>query len=250
MLSAKSISVRVLGPTAAAPHPATCTTTLPVNGDTALDAGALTESRCRRRSVSARRAYTHLDHVASLRSSSRTSTAGPPPGAGAGTRASRPSHATCSTYATWPDFAAPSRAARTVVLTPVPVGKPFEREGSSFPSTMVPAYGAPVPPRHPLFRRHDASERLWQEAALPDLEGGCLPGGFPSDGQSAVAASCHLTPRFSGPRRPTRWPLPVPHEAAVALAGIQGSRGTERTAVEASESRRGRVLGPGLLRAA
>jgi ribonuclease BN (tRNA processing enzyme) len=184
-------------------------TTLLLDGETALDAGALTEALplpAQRRLRRIVLTHAHLDHIASLPflvenlyGRERPLELVAPP----------PVLATLSRHifndATWPDFSRlPSRARPTIVYRPVAAGRTFQAGGVRFTPIpvdhIVPAYGYLVskPGRSVLLSGDTMpTRRLWAHAARArDLKAIFLEVSF-SDSQSAVArVSCHLTPRL------------------------------------------------------
>ena len=184
-------------------------TTFLIDGDTALDAGALTESlplAAQRRIRRIVLTHAHLDHVASLPFLVENLYGRGKP---LELLAPAPVLAALSRHvfndATWPDFTRlPSRRKPTVVLSPVPVGRSFRAGGVRFTAVpvdhVVPAYGYLVsrPGRAVLFSGDTMpTERIWEEARrCRGLKAVFLEVSF-SDSQAAVArASCHLTPRL------------------------------------------------------
>jgi ribonuclease BN (tRNA processing enzyme) len=152
-------------------------TTLLLDGETALDAGALTEALplpAQRRLRRIVLTHAHLDHIASLPflvenlyGRERPLELVAPP----------PVLATLSRHifndATWPDFSRlPSRARPTIVYRPVAAGRTFQAGGVRFTPIpvdhIVPAYGYLVskPGRSVLLSGDTMpTRRLWAHAA-------------------------------------------------------------------------------------
>jgi ribonuclease BN (tRNA processing enzyme) len=202
----KSLAIRVLGPYGGS-APGYRMTTFVIDGETALDAGALTESLplgAQRRLRRVVLTHAHLDHVASLPFLVENLYGRERP---LEIVAPAPVLRTLSRHvfndAAWPDFSRiPSRRRPTIVFRPVPVGRPFAAGGARFTPLpvdhIVPAYGYLVskPGRSVLFSGDTRpTRRLWEHAArVRDLKAIFLEVSF-SDAQAAVAeASCHLTP--------------------------------------------------------
>ena len=182
-------------------------TTFVIDGETALDAGALTEAlplAAQRRLRRVVLTHAHLDHVASLPflvenlygRERPLEIVAPAP-------VLRTLRRHIFNDAAWPDFTRlPSRRSPTIIFRAVEVGRPFAAGGARFTPLpvdhIVPAYGYLVskPGRAVLFSGDTMpTRRLWEEAARArDLKAIFLEVSF-SDSQAAVArASCHLTP--------------------------------------------------------
>lgn len=204
----KALAIRTLGPYGGS-APGYRMTTFLIDGETALDAGSLTDAlplAAQRRVRRVVLTHAHLDHVASLPflieniyGRERPLEIIAPPAV----------LATLSRHifndSTWPDFSRlPSRSKPTIVYRPVPAGRTIRAGGVSFTPLpvdhVVPAYGYLVskPGRSVLFSGDTKpTRRLWVHAArLRDLKAIFLEVSF-SDAQAAVAeASCHLTPQL------------------------------------------------------
>ena len=212
-------------------------TTFLLDGETALDAGALTEAlplSAQRRIRGVVLTHAHLDHVASLPfllenlygRARPLEVVAPAP-----VLASLRRH--LFNGVTWPDFTRlPSRAKPTLVYRPVPVGRPFRAGGMTLVAVpvdhIVPAYGYFVskPGRAVLFSGDTMpTERLWAQARrLPQLKAIFLEVSF-SDTQAAVAkASCHLTPCLLPAeleKAPPRVPVYLYHMKPPSLSRIR-----------------------------
>jgi ribonuclease BN (tRNA processing enzyme) len=199
--------IRVLGPYGGS-APGYRMTTFLIDGETALDAGALTEAlplAAQRRIRRVVLTHAHLDHVATLpflaenlyRRASPLEIAAPRPVLAALRR-----HV--FNDVTWPDFTRlPSRSRPSVVLRPVPVGRPFRAGGVTFTALavdhIVPAYGYLVskPGRSVLFSGDTSeTEELWARARRArDLKAIFLEVSFSNAQREIARASCHLTPQ-------------------------------------------------------
>lgn len=184
-------------------------TTFLIDGETALDAGALTEALplgAQRRIRRIVLTHAHFDHIASLPFLIENLY-----GRGRPLELVAPS-AVLSTLrrhvfndATWPDFTRlPSRSRPTLVYRTVRAGRPFHAGGVTMVPIavdhVVPSYGYLVskPGRAVLFSGDTMPTRgLWASARRArGLKAIFLEVSF-SDAQAEVArASCHLTPRL------------------------------------------------------
>lgn len=179
-----------------------------LDGETALDAGSLTEAlplSAQRRIRRVVLTHAHLDHVASLPFLLENLYGRREP---LEVLAPAPVLAALRRHVfngvTWPDFTRlPSRAHPTLSYRPVPAGRMFRAGALGFTALpvdhVVPAYGYVVskPGRAVLFSGDTKPTlRLWEHARrVRDLRAIFLEVSF-SDTQAAVArASCHLTPR-------------------------------------------------------
>jgi ribonuclease BN (tRNA processing enzyme) len=192
-----------------------------LDGETALDAGSLTEAlplAAQRRIRRVVLTHAHLDHVVSLPfllenlygRSAPLEVLAPSP-----VIAALKKH--LFNDAAWPDFTRlPSRSKPMLVYRPIPAGRPFRAGGLTLVALpvdhLVPAYGYCVskPGRAVVFSGDTKpTGKLWEYArGVRNLKAIFLEVSF-SDSQAAVArASCHLTPRL------------LPGELAKAPPGI------------------------------
>ncbi len=197
-------------------------TTFLLDGETALDAGSLTDAlplSAQRRIRRVVLTHAHFDHVASLPfllenlygRPAPLEVAAPPP-----VLASLRRH--LFNDVVWPDFSRlPSRAKPTLVYRPVAAGRPFRAGGLSLlplpVDHLVPAFGYLVskPGRAVLFSGDTMpTEGLWKRARrAAELKAIFLEVSF-SNAQADVArASCHLTPALL-PRELEKAPARVP----------------------------------------
>ena len=212
-------------------------TSFVIDGETALDAGALTESLplgAQRRLRRVVLTHAHLDHVASLPflvenlygRERPLEIVAPPP-------VLRTLSRDLFNDAVWPDFRRlPSRRRPTIVFRPAAVGRSFLADGVRFTPLpvdhIVPAFGYLVskPGRSVLFSGDTMPTRvLWEHAARArDLKAIFLEVSF-SDAQAAVArASCHLTPaQLPGElaKAPARCPVFLYHMKPPSLPRIR-----------------------------
>lgn len=236
MPSRKSLAIRVLGPYGGS-APGYRMTTFLVDGETALDAGALTEAlplSAQRRLRRIVLTHAHFDHTASLPFLIENLY-------GRGTpleiAAPAPVLAALSRHvfndATWPDFRKlPSRRNPTVVFRPIPVGRPFRAGGVTFMALpvdhVVPAYGYLVskPGRSILFSGDTMPTMgIWARAARArDLKAIFLEVSFSNALSEVARASCHLTPRLLPAeiaKAPARVPIYLYHMKPPSLSRIR-----------------------------
>jgi ribonuclease BN (tRNA processing enzyme) len=231
-----SLDVRALG-TFGGSAPGYRMTCFLLDGETALDAGSLTEAlplAAQRRIRRVVLTHAHLDHVASLPFLLENLYGRQRPleiVAPAPVLASLRRH--LFNGAAWPDFARlPSRSKPTLAYRAVPAGRPFRAGGLTLVALpvdhLVPAYGYFVskPGRAILFSGDTMpTERLWAQARRArDLRAIFLEVSF-SDAQAAVArASCHLTPRLLPgelAKAPPRVPVYLYHMKPPSLPRIR-----------------------------
>ena len=212
-------------------------TTFLIDGETALDAGALTETlplAAQRRIRRVILTHSHFDHLASLPLLIENLYGREEP---LDIVAPRPVLATVArdilNDRIWPDFSKlPSRAKPTVRLTPIAPGRPFRAGSVTFTafrvSHVVPAYGYVVskPGRSVLFSGDtEPTDRLWAAAhKAKNLKAIFLELSF-SDTQLDVArASLHFTPSLAYqelPKAPPRVPVYLYHMKPPSLARIR-----------------------------
>jgi len=232
-----SLAIRVLGPYGGS-APGYRLTTFLVDGESALDAGALTDAlplTAQRRVRRVFLTHAHFDHFASLpflaanlygRTNFALEVISPAP-----VVAAIREHVFNQT--TWPDFTRyPSRSRPTLRFRPVPEGKPVRAGGVTWTAFsvnhVVPAYGYTV-------SKKDASvvfsgdtgptERLWEAARrLRNLKAVFLECSF-SDGEEGVAVdSLHMTPALVArelPKLPPKVPVYLYHLKPFSLSRIR-----------------------------
>ena len=212
-------------------------TTFLIDGETALDAGALTDALPLAAQKRIRRVvltHAHLDHVASLPflieniygRDSPLEIVAPAPVLAALRR-------DLFNDSTWPDFSRlPSRRRPTVVYRAIAPGRPFAAGAARFTPLpvdhIVPAYGYLVANASAsvLFSGDTMpTTGLWRHAAVaPRLKAIFLEVSF-SDTQAEVArASCHLTPRLVAAelaKAPPRVPVYLYHMKPPSLSRIR-----------------------------
>lgn len=230
------LTVRVLGPYGGS-APGYRITTFLIDGETALDAGALTEAlplAAQRRIRRVVLTHAHLDHIASLPflienlygRSRPLELLAPAP-------VLRSLRRHVFNDVTWPDFSRlPSRARPSLVFRPVRAGSAFRAGSATFLAIpvdhIVPAFGYLVakPGRAVLFSGDTRpTQRIWQAARrAKDLKAIFLEVSF-ADSQAAVARdSCHLTPRLLPAelaKAPARTPVYLYHMKPPSLSKIR-----------------------------
>jgi ribonuclease BN (tRNA processing enzyme) len=234
--SGSSLAIRALGPYGGS-APGYRLTTFLIDGESALDAGALTDAlplSAQRRIRRVFLTHAHFDHIASLPFLMENLYGG------AGTLeilAPAPVLAMVARDVlndrVWPDFTKlPSRSSPTVRLRPIPEGRPFKAGRVAFTpfavSHVVPAYGYVVakPGRSVVFSGDtEPTDNLWTAArSARHLKAIFLELSF-SDAQLEVArASLHLTPslvRQELPKAPPKVPVFLYHMKPPSLSRIR-----------------------------
>jgi ribonuclease BN (tRNA processing enzyme) len=248
--SGSSLAIRALGPYGGS-APGYRLTTFLVDGESALDAGSLTEAlplSAQRRIRRVFLTHAHFDHIASLPFLMENLYGQETP---LEILAPAPVLATIARDVlndrVWPDFTKlPSRSRPTVKLTRLSEGKPFRAGRVTFTPFavrhVVPTYGYIVakPGRSVLFSGDtEPTDLLWDAAGRArNLKAIFLELSF-SDSQLAVAqASRHMTPslvRAELSKAPPRVPVFLYHMKPPSLARI-------RREVEAAGDPRLRLL--------
>ena len=236
MSSRKPLTVRVLGPYGGS-APGYRITTFLIDGETALDAGAITEALplpAQRRIRRVLLTHAHFDHIASLPflienlygRARPLEVVAPAP-------VLQALRKHVFNDVTWPDFTRlPSRSRPTLVYRPVRAGRSIRCSDATFTPIpvdhLVPAYGYLVakPGRAVLFSGDTRPTRAIWEAArrARDLKAIFLEVSF-SDAQASVARdSCHMTPGLLPgelAKAPPRVPVFLYHMKPPSLSRIR-----------------------------
>ncbi len=235
-MSQDILAIRALGPYGGS-APGYRLTTFLVDGETALDAGSLTDAlpiSAQRRVRRVILTHIHFDHIASLPllmenlygQRSPLEVIAPKPVLTALAR-------DVLNDRVWPDFTRlPSRARPTATLRPIPTGRPFRAGGVTFlafpVSHVVPAYGYIVskPGRSVVFSGDtEPTDRLWAAARkAKNLKAIFLELSFCNALIGIARASRHLTPSRvieELPKAPPRVPIYLYHMKPPSLSRIR-----------------------------
>ncbi|MEO8189287.1 MAG: 3',5'-cyclic-nucleotide phosphodiesterase [Acidobacteriota bacterium] len=236
MSSGTSLAVRALGPYGGS-APGYRLTTFLIDGESALDAGCLTDTLplpAQRRVRRVFLTHAHFDHVASLPMLMENLYG---QGPGLDILAPEPVLATIGrdilNGRIWPDFRRlPSREHPSVRLRVLQEGRPYRAGAVTFTpfpvSHVVPAYGYIVskPGRSVLFSGDtEQTDRLWDAARrAKNLKAIFLELSFSDTQLSIASVSRHLTPsmvREELPKAPPRVPIFLYHMKPPSLSRIR-----------------------------